>query len=170
MKFLMILLMLFTQSAFSQVRYGTRTEEIVSRGFYDWGFLNQDDVGLCGLPMVTRGDNDSLVSHDLIVETMMDHVTETTQRIYLKTDNQFEPEGCSSHKQLVLASINEQGGDLRVNLYYTDKVIINRGSYMGISYCQKEKFRTIEAIIKSVRYFNTTKLSEENCEASTFNP
>lgn len=164
MKFFILFLILCTQATLAQVRHGTTTEEVIGKGFYDWAYLHHDDVGLCSLPMVTRGDAGALVKHDLIVETVMDHVTEATERIYLKTDDQFEYDDCISHKQKISTSLHERGGQIPVTLYYTDKLITDRGSYMGMSFCQKELIRTIEATINKVRYYKTMKISDEVCK------
>lgn len=163
MKFLTLLFILFCSSAFAQVRNGTTTEEIVASGHYDWAYLAHDDVGFCDLPMVTRGDNDYLVKHRLIVETVMDHVTETTERIDLQTDDQFEYENCNSHIQKFVSIAAEYRGNFPVTLYYMDKLIIHRGSYLGMPFCQKEQVRVINATINNARYLKVIKLSEGNC-------
>jgi hypothetical protein len=164
MKFILLFLALSSQTVFSQVRHGTTTEEVIASGFYDWSYLNQADVGLCGLPMVTRGDQyDYLVNHHLTVETF-DHVAETTERISLRTADQFESSSCISHKQEILENLIEQGGQTPITLFYTDKLITNRGSYMGISYCQEAQYRTIKATVNKVSYFRTTKISEQSCK------
>lgn len=164
MNSIILVLTLSIQGAFAQVRHGSTTEEVMAKGVYDWGYLDQNNVGLCGLPMETREDNNSLVSHHLIVETVLDHTKEPTERIYLKSADLFSTNNCDLHKQKILEFLRKQGGQIPVTLYFTDKLMINRGSYMGMSFCRKEKNRTIEATINKVPYLRTTIISEESCK------
>ncbi len=140
----------------------TGSKEVISSGIYDWGYVAEKDVKWCDLPTVDRDGGDRIAGHRLIVETVMDHVTETTERIPLQTGQQFEYEDCNSHKDKIIASIRDHHGQLPVTLYYTDKKI-TRCSGGNDSICKHECIRTIETKINNVRYFNDKQISEEFC-------
>lgn len=144
--------------AFAQSHYETRTEEII-RITEDSTYLQENNVGFCDLPEVTRGDGDSLVKHHILVD-----VNQTSPRFSLKTENQFDFDLCNTHDNEVRAAIrNDPYGLLPIKVRFTEKLITYKGSYMGVPFCKKEHVNLIETDVINIHYLNILIIAERTC-------
>lgn len=159
-----LIVFVFTSlSASAQSHYGTKNEKVI-RITEDSTYLQGNNIGLCDLPEVTRGDGDSLVRHHILVEMLWDNVNQTSLMFSLKSENQFDYDLCNIHKNKLNAAIrNDQYGVLPIKVRFTEKMITYKGSYMGMLFCQQEHVKLIETDVINIHYSNTIKISERPC-------
>ena len=149
--------------ALAQENNESRTEVVVAQGIYDWGYLSKNDVKWCDLPTVDRDGGDRFVHHRLVVETVMDHVTEKTERVPLMTSSRIEYDDCNLHREKIVKLVQNHHGQMPVTLFYTDTHVTQCTEGQFFPSCKHECLRTIETKINEARYFIHKKISEEFC-------
>ena len=156
--FLFLTISLIHQAAFGQVVYGTRSEALL-RSSVSWAVLNEDGVGRCSLPQVTRGEEDSsLVDHRITI------VIPGEGQYTLKSDYVFEYDECEKYaKGLIDYMYSNQESIIPLQIRTTEKLVQNKGSYMGKPFCNQEHIKLYETFEERIHYTKTVKISESVC-------
>jgi hypothetical protein len=159
---LLFIITLISQVAFGQVVHGTRSE-ILIHSSVNWAILNEDGVGRCGLPQVTRGEEDSsLVDHRITI------FIPGEGQYTLKTDYIFEYDKCEKFaKSLIDYMYSNQESIIPLQIRTTEKLVQNKGTYMGKAYCNQEHIKLYETLEETNQYTKTVKVSEGICMTKT---